>query len=87
MSTKEGMILERRRQSVNASAEKVYSIIAELGGERGWLALNWAWQLRGWIDGMLGGVGMRRCKGVGLRIGEVLDFWRIDAAERAEGPG
>jgi uncharacterized protein YbjT (DUF2867 family) len=81
MSTEEGMILERRRRSVNASAEKVYSIIAELGGERGWLALNWAWQLRAWVDRMLGGVGMRRGKGGGLRIGEVLDFWRIEALE------
>jgi uncharacterized protein YbjT (DUF2867 family) len=80
-STEEGMILERRRRSVNASAEKVYSIIAELGEERGWLALNWAWQLRAWIDGMLGGVGMRRGKGGGLRIGQVLDFWRIEALE------
>jgi hypothetical protein len=75
------MILERRRRSVNASAQKVYSIIAELGGERGWLALNWAWQLRAWIDGMLGGVGMRRGKGGCLRIGEMLDFWRIEALE------
>ena len=33
------MILERRRRSVNASADKVYSIIAKMGGERGWLAL------------------------------------------------
>jgi len=57
MRTEEGMILERRRRSVNASADKVYLIIAKMGGERGWLALNWAWQLRGWIDGLLGGRG------------------------------
>src|SRR5258707_15264244 len=66
MCTEEGMILERRRRSVNASADKVYSIIAKMGGERGWLALNWASQLRGWIDQILGGVGMRRGKGGGL---------------------
>jgi uncharacterized protein YbjT (DUF2867 family) len=80
-SSKEGMILERHRRSVDASAEKVYSIIAQLGRESGWPALNWAWQLRGWIDGMLGGVGMRRGKGIGLRVGEMLDFWRVDAME------
>ena len=61
--TVEGMIMERRQRSVNASAEKVYSIIAGLGGKQGWLALNWAWWLRGSIDRMLGGVGMRRSKG------------------------
>ncbi|HXM25694.1 MAG TPA: SDR family oxidoreductase [Chthoniobacterales bacterium] len=81
MRTEEGMILERRRRWVNASAEKVYSIITQMGGERGWLALNWAWQLREWIDGILGGVGMRRGRGAGLRIGEALDFWRIEAVE------
>jgi Protein of unknown function (DUF2867) len=81
MSTEEGMILERRRRSVNASAEKVYSIIAELGGERGWPALNWAWQLRGWIDRLLGGVGMRQGNAGALRVGEALDFWRIEAVE------
>jgi hypothetical protein len=81
MRTEEGMILERRRRSVNASAGKVYAVIAEMGGERGWLALNWAWQLRGWIDRILGGVGMRRGRGASLRIGEALDFWRIEAVE------
>src|SRR5258708_20095395 len=81
MGAEEGMILERRRRSVNASAGKVYAVIAEMGGERGWLALNWAWQLRGWIDRILGGVGMRRGRGASLRIGEALDFWPIEAVE------
>jgi len=52
-----------------------------MGGERGWPALNWAWQLRGWIDQVFGGVGMRRARGDTLRIGETLDFWRIEAVE------
>jgi Protein of unknown function (DUF2867) len=81
MLTEEGMILERRRRSVNASADKVYSIITQTGGEQGWIALNWAWQLRGWIDKILGGVKMRRGRGVGLRNGEALDFWHIEAVE------
>lgn len=76
-----GIIVERRRRMVNASAEQVYSIIAGLGRAQGWPALNWAWQLRGWIDGLLGGVGMRRRKASALRVGEILDFWRIEAAE------
>ena len=75
------MIVERRRRSVNASVDNVYTIIAKMGGERGWLVLNWAWQLRGWIDQILGGVGMRRARGGTLRIGEALDFWRIEAVE------
>jgi hypothetical protein len=81
VSTDEGMIQERRQRGVNASAEEVYAILAELGGEQGWPALNWAWQLRGWIDRMLGGVGMRRGKAGDLRLGEALDFWRIETVE------
>jgi hypothetical protein len=51
-STEEGTIVERRRRWVNASAEQVYSNISQLGGDKGWPALNWAWQVRGWIDKM-----------------------------------
>ena len=76
-----GLIVERDRRAVNASAEQVYSIIAGLGGAQGWPALNWAWHLRGWVDRLLGGVGMRRGKAGALRVGEVLDFWRIEAVE------
>jgi uncharacterized protein YbjT (DUF2867 family) len=76
-----GVIMERSRRVVNASAEEVYSVITGLGGAQGWPALNWAWQLRGWIDRLIGGVGMRRGKAGALRVGETLDFWRIDALE------
>jgi uncharacterized protein YbjT (DUF2867 family) len=76
-----GVIMERSRRVVNASAEEVYSVITGLGGAQGWPALNWAWQLRGWIDRLIGGVGMRRGKAGALRVGEALDFWRIDALE------
>jgi uncharacterized protein YbjT (DUF2867 family) len=76
-----GVIMERSRRVVNASAEEVYSVITGLGGAQGWPALNWAWQLRGWIDRLIGGVGMRRGKAGALRVGETLDFWRIEALE------
>jgi len=80
-SSANGVILELSRRAVHASAERVYSVIAGLGGAQGWPALNWAWQMRGWVDRLLGGVGMRPGKSGALRVGEALDFWRIEAVE------
>ena len=54
-----------------------------LGGKRGWLALNAAWQLRGALDRLLGGVGMRRGRRSAneVRVGDAIDFWRVEAIE------
>jgi uncharacterized protein YbjT (DUF2867 family) len=83
LTTQEGMILERRDRLVSASAAEVYAILAGLGGERGWLYMNRAWELRGFADRMLGGVGLRRGRRdpVDVRPGDALDFWRVEAVE------
>ena len=54
------------------------------GRERGWLYLNWTWQVRGWIDKLFGGVGLRRGRRHpdDIRVGEALDFWRVEAVEQ-----
>ena len=77
----EGMIIERRQIAVDASSAAVYRSFASIGGTRGWLYLDWAWQLRGMIDRLLGGVGMRRGRldPVALRVGDALDFWRVES--------
>jgi hypothetical protein len=79
----EGMILERRQQRVAAAAEAVYRSFARLGGARGWLYMDWAWQLRGAVDRLFGGVGMRRGRRdpEDLRVGDTLDFWRVEMVE------
>ncbi len=79
----QGLIIERREIEVNAPAESVYRLFSGLGGERGWLALNAAWQLRGAIDRLLGGVGMRRGRRSPheVRVGDAIDFWRVEAIE------
>jgi len=81
--TSEGMIIERRQFSVPAAAEAVYRSFAQLGGDRGWLYLDWTWQVRGLIDRLCGGVGMRRGRRdpEDLRVGDALDFWRVEAVE------
>ncbi len=81
--TKEGLILERRQRPVNAPPETVYRVFTGLGGKRGWLYMDWAWQLRGRIDRLFGGVGMRRGRRhpEALRAGDSLDFWRVERVE------
>jgi len=79
----EGMIIERRQRAVAAGTQSVYRSFERLGGERGWLYLDWAWQLRGLVDRLCGGVGMRRGRRdpEALRVGDPLDFWRVEAVE------
>src|SRR5512135_436140 len=81
--SREGMILERRQQRVAAPAEAVYRCFSRLGGSRGWLYMDWAWQIRGAVDRLFGGVGMRRGRRdpEDLRVGDSLDFWRVEMVE------
>ena len=76
----EGMIVERRMRSVAVPAPVLFRSFVRLGGERGWLAYNWAWYLRGAVDRLFGGVGMRRGRRDpnDLRPGDSLDFWRVE---------
>ena len=83
LGEQEGMILEHRQLQVPAPVGSVYWAFSGLGGERGWLYLNWVWHLRGWLDRLVGGVGMRRGRRDpdNLRAGEALDFWRVEAVD------
>jgi len=80
LTTREGLIRERRQLLVSESTESVYRSFASLGGERGWLYMDWAWQIRGMLDRLCGGVGMRRGRRdpQALRVGDSLDFWRVE---------
>lgn len=81
--TKEGLILEHRQRLVNAPPESVYKAFAGLGGKQGWLYMDWTWQIRGTVDRLFGGVGMRRGRRDpdSLRAGDSLDFWRVERVE------
>ena len=82
-STQEGIILERRQRLVRAPAAAVYHTFIRLGGESGWLCMDWAWAARGFIDRLLGGVGLRRGRRdpENARVGDAIDFWRVEAVE------
>ncbi len=83
LANREGMILERRQKLIDASPEDVFRTFTSLGGNQGWLYMDWAWQLRGVIDRLFGGVGLRRGRRdpVEVRVGDALDFWRVEAIE------
>lgn len=80
LTTSEGMMLERRRLKVDLNPEAVFQSYTGLGGNRGWLFMDWAWRIRGWMDKLVGGVGLRRGRRNPdeLRVGEALDFWRVE---------
>ena len=86
MSERDGMLVERRQRSVAASADEVYSVFAGLGGRTGWLYANVLWRLRGALDRLIGGVGLRRGRRSpsDVRVGDAVDFWRVERVEQGK---
>ncbi len=83
LTQEQGMLIERRQKSIDAPVTAVFRAFSGLGGERGWPPFNWLWHLRGLLDRLVGGVGMRRGRRHPdeLRQGEALDFWRVERVE------
>ena len=83
LTVQEGMVLERRQRVVPASPAALHAIYSGIGGKRGWFYMTWAWEIRGFVDKLIGGVGLRRGRRDpdALRVGEALDFWRVEAVE------
>jgi hypothetical protein len=79
------MLTDRQVVHTNATPDALFREVCSLGGDRGWLVGNWLWVLRGWLDRTVGGVGMRRGRRhpTDLRVGDVVDFWRVEAIEPA----
>jgi len=69
-------------QNSDASLEKIWAI----GGKTGWYYGNWLWEIRGFLDQVMGGVGMRRGRKSHTEIvsGDALDFWRVLLADKQE---
>jgi uncharacterized protein YbjT (DUF2867 family) len=80
----EGMIIERRQRAVAASPEQVFAEVERVGGDAGWPYANLLWLVRGLMDRVVGGVGMRlgRRDPDHLRVGDALDFWRVEEVRR-----
>ncbi|MFT7084520.1 MAG: hypothetical protein ACJAV5_000226 [Vicingaceae bacterium] len=67
--------------------DAVLSNIWAIGGERGWYYGNWMWKIRGYIDKLFGGVGLRRGRRslTDVYSGDSVDFWRVILADKTEG--
>ncbi|MFF8600948.1 SDR family oxidoreductase [Streptomyces sp. NPDC015232] len=75
---------DERTRTVEASAESLWRVIEGVGGENGWYSFPLAWAVRGWADRLVGGVGLRRGRrdAARLRVGDALDFWRVEEIDR-----
>ncbi|MEU0787827.1 SDR family oxidoreductase [Streptomyces sp. NPDC006173] len=74
---------DRREMAVDASSEALWRVIEGIGGDNGWYSFPLAWAVRGWLDRAVGGVGLRRGRrdATRLRVGDSLDFWRVEEIE------
>lgn len=75
--------IDSRTVSVSAPPEQAFEPIRTIGGARGWYFGNWLWRGRGLLDLVVGGVGARRGRRDprALRVGDAVDFWRVEALE------
>ena len=76
-------IVDSRTLTVEAPPAVVFRCIEKIGGDHGWYACDWLWHLRGFIDLLQGGVGMRRGRPSSktLRIGDTVDSFRVESIE------
>ena len=79
-----GILHDRRSLKLEGDPGKVLNRIFAIGGETGWYFADWIWNVRGVIDKMVGGVGLRRGRrnATDLNPGDALDFWRVLIADR-----
>ncbi|PKP42715.1 MAG: DUF2867 domain-containing protein [Bacteroidetes bacterium HGW-Bacteroidetes-10] len=79
-----GVLTDERVREIKGSSRIVLSNIWSIGGDRGWYFGNFLWRIRGLIDKMAGGVGLRRGRTNRLAInaGDTLDFWRVLVADK-----
>jgi uncharacterized protein YbjT (DUF2867 family) len=76
-------LVDSRSRAVKVAPEEAFAPIRRIGGATGWYAYDWLWRLRGFLDLLVGGVGVRRGRPdpEELHVGDALDFWRVEAYE------
>jgi uncharacterized protein YbjT (DUF2867 family) len=82
-----GVFTDKRQIEFVRNREEVIENIWRIGGNRGWYFGNWMWRIRGVMDKMIGGVGLRRGRRseTDLKAGDALDFWRVLVADKPNG--
>ena len=76
-------IKKKHVEDIPSCLDKIWRI----GGETGWYYTNWLWEIRGFLDKVFGGVGLRRGRTNlnNIQAGDTLDFWRVLYANKSEG--
>lgn len=76
-------LVDSRTVTVEASAAEAFASVSRIGGKKGWHCASWLWRLRGTLDLLVGGVGLRRGRRdpESLRVGDTVDCWRVEALE------
>ncbi|MCL4203783.1 MAG: DUF2867 domain-containing protein [Pirellulaceae bacterium] len=76
-------LVDSRTIDVAVPPSEAFAPIQRIGGQTGWYFGTWLWRVRGFLDRLVGGVGLRRGRRdpVDLRVGEALDFWRVEQFE------
>ena len=82
-----GCLQDKRTIKFTRPKEEVIKNIWSIGGDRGWYYGNWMWRIRGFLDKLFGGVGIRRGRRSpnDLKAGDALDFWRVLLADKKSG--
>lgn len=82
-----GCLSDQRSITFTRPKEEIIENIWSIGGDRGWYYGNWMWGIRGFIDKLFGGVGLRRGRrnATDLKAGDALDFWRVLLADKKNG--
>ncbi|MDP3916311.1 MAG: SDR family oxidoreductase [Bacteroidota bacterium] len=80
----DGCFTDKREKLISGNVDQVLENIWSIGGERGWYYGDWLWNIRGFMDKVLGGVGLRRGRTNlnAINTGDTLDFWRVLAADK-----
>lgn len=75
---------DQRSVSINAHPSSVFAAVCRIGGGNGWYAGDVLWRIRGWMDTLVGGPGLRRGRrnSEQVEFGEALDFWRVVGLDR-----
>ncbi|MGR3809763.1 SDR family oxidoreductase [Jiulongibacter sp. NS-SX5] len=81
-----GCFVDRRVRKLK-NREKTIAKMWAIGGANGWYYGNWLWKIRGYMDKVVGGVGLRRGRtsAISINAGDALDFWRVLYAKKSEG--
>lgn len=83
----EGCLKDQRIEAIKDSKEAAINRIWTIGGETGYFAFDWAWSLRGFVDRLLGGIGLNRGRRhpSQIQVGDSIDFWRVLRADKEKG--